>query len=123
AVHSMSEQLRAEVRGLADEVGIGPDLLTRPLGEAPPSIRLRVRLGRALALGPDVLVSEHPNATLSAAEAMSCAADVARLARRRRLATLTLTADRRFAFAIADRVLALQPATGDLAPVRRWWPL
>lgn len=121
-VHSMSDELRAEVRRIADEVGIAADLLKKGMGELPPAARLRVRLGRALALGPEVLVSEHPNAALSAADAMRFASDVLRITHARGLATLTLTADRTFARAIADQVLALQPATGDLTPVRRWWP-
>jgi ABC-type transporter Mla maintaining outer membrane lipid asymmetry ATPase subunit MlaF len=121
-VHSMTDELRREVRRIADEVAIGPELLKRPVGELPPAVRVRVRLGRALALGPQVLVSEHPNAFLSPAEAMSFAADLSRIAQQRHLATLTLTADRGFALAVADEVLMLQPATGHLARVRSWWP-
>lgn len=122
AVHSMPTELRAEVRRLADEVALQPAVLSRPLGELRPADRLRVRLGRALALGPDLLVAEHPNAVLSPSEAKGFASALLQIARRRRLATLTLTADKRFAHAAADQVFVLQPATGDLAPVRRWWP-
>jgi hypothetical protein len=32
-----------------------------------------------------------------------------------------MTADRKFAHAVAKQVLELVPASGDLRPVRRWW--
>ena len=121
AVHSMSDQLRTDVHRLAEEVRLGVDVLVRPLGELAPAARLRIRLGRALALGPAVLLAEHPNATLSAADARNFADDLRHIARERGLATLVITADRKFAHAVADRVLELQPATGELTPVRRWW--
>jgi ABC-type transporter Mla maintaining outer membrane lipid asymmetry ATPase subunit MlaF len=117
----MNAELRASVRRLAEEVGIPAGRLSVKLAELPASLKLRVRLGRALALDPQVLLAEHPNATLSSDEALAFAKDVARISRSRGLATLTCTADRRFAHAIAEQVLTLQPATGELkASWRRW---
>ena len=118
------DTIRVRVRELADEVGIGRDELPRALAGLDSCGRLRVRLGRALALNPRVLLAEHPNATLSASEAPTFAADFARIVQHRRMATLTLTADRTFAGAVADQVLTLQPATGELkssAGWRRWF--
>jgi len=121
AVETMNAELRASVRRLAEEVGIPSGRLSVKLAELPASLKLRVRLGRALALDPQVLLAEHPNATLSSDEALAFAKDVARISRSRGLATLTCTADRRFAHAIAEQVLTLQPATGELkASWRRW---
>lgn len=121
SVYRLSDELRQEVRRLADEVGLAADVLQRPVSEVSPESRLRLRLGRALALGPDVLVAEHPNATLSPSETASLAADLSRIARNRGLTTLVLTADRTFARSVAQEVLELHPATGELKPVRRWW--
>lgn len=121
SIYRLSDGLRDEVRRLADEVGLAPDLLQRPLADLPAEALLRLRLGRALALGPHVLVAEHPNATLSSTDATRLARDLSRISRRRGLTTLVLTADRKFALAAADQVLMLEPATGDLKPVRRWW--
>lgn len=118
------DSVRARVRELADEVGIATDALAHPLSRLDASGRLRVRLGRALALNPRVLLAEHPNATLSPSESPAFAADFARILKGRRMATLVLTADRMFAGAVAEQVLTLQPATGELkgsAGWRRWF--
>lgn len=116
--------VRARMRELADEVGIALDELPQALGRLGPSGQLRVRLGRALALAPRVLLAEHPNATLPSEETPTFAADFARIIAGRRVATLVLTADRTFAGAVAERVLTLDPATGELrssAGWRRWF--
>ena len=120
AVETMDAELRAAVRRLADEVGIPAARLSARLAELPAALKLRVRLGRALALDPQVLLAEHPNATVSTDEAIAFAKDVASIARRRGLSTLTCTADRRFAHVIAEQVLTLQPATGELKATSSW---
>lgn len=120
-VHTMSDGLRTDVDRLSEEVRLRRDELGRPLGELSSAARLRIRLGRALALAPEVLLAEHPTATLTTAEAKDFAADLARISRARRLGTLVMTADRTFAHAVAEQVLELAPASGDLRPVRRWW--
>jgi len=120
AVETMSAELRAAVRRLADEVRIPAGRLAERLGELPASLKLRVRLGRALALDPQVLLAEHPNAAMSPDEAQAFAKDVSNIAGLRRMATLTCTADRRFAHAIAEQVLVLQPASGELKAAASW---
>jgi len=107
-------EVRSRVRRLAHEVGLDDDSLEKPLTALSPLVRLRVRLGRALALDPRVLLAEHPNATLSRHEAAEFAADLTRVVAARRLALLVLTADQVFARAVAGQVLTLQPATGEL---------
>jgi ABC-type sulfate/molybdate transport systems ATPase subunit len=83
-------------------------------------LKLRLRLGRALALAPRVLLAEHPNASLNVEEAPVFAADFARIAGARGLASLVLTTDRTFASAVADEVLTLEPATGALKATSGW---
>lgn len=115
--------VRDTVRALAVEVALDADHLSRPVGGLAPLARARVRLARALASSPRILLGEHPSASLSADEAQMFAADVARVARRRALTSLVLTADRGFASAACADVLTLQPATGALTSVvgwRRW---
>lgn len=115
-------RLRAEQ--LAAEVGLGPAETFRPVASLTAAARVRVRLGRALALDPVLLLAEHPNAMLPADEVAAFAADYARVVAARRLASLTLSADRTFASAVAEQVLTLQPATGELkaaAGWRRWF--
>jgi ABC-type transporter Mla maintaining outer membrane lipid asymmetry ATPase subunit MlaF len=119
-VETMSAGLRAAVGRLADEVCIPAGRLSEKLAELPPPLKLRIRLGRALALNPQVLLAEHPNAALSADEAQTFAKLVSNIARHRSVATLTCTADRRFAHAIAEQVVTLQPATGELKATGSW---
>jgi ABC-type transporter Mla maintaining outer membrane lipid asymmetry ATPase subunit MlaF len=124
AVESLSEETRRMVRALADEIGLPSAHLTQPLGALPAASVIRVRLGRALALQPAVLLAEHPNATLTRPEALAFAADVTAIRRTRQLASLVVTADPAFAEAIAADVLTLQPATGELqarSGWRRWF--
>jgi ABC-type lipoprotein export system ATPase subunit len=123
AVESMSHELRTEVRRLAAEVGFEPSQLSHSVAQLDAPARVRIRLGRALALNPRMLLAEHPTATLSPTEALALADDLSRIRRERNIASLVLTADRQFARAAADEVLTLQPATGELKSDwgwRRW---
>jgi ABC-type sulfate/molybdate transport systems ATPase subunit len=117
-------EVRNRVSALAEEVGLESVDLGRRLSELPPPRRLRVRLGRALALNPRVLLAEHPNASLSTDEVAPFAADLSRVVAARGLAAITITADATFASAVAEHVLTLEPATGELkrrAGWRRWF--
>jgi ABC-type ATPase involved in cell division len=109
-----------QVRTIADEVGLEPGLLVAPAASLDAAARLRLRLAKALITGPRVLLAEHPNALLPPDEVPAFAADLSRIISRRALAALILTADRTFAGAIAQRVLTLQPVTGELSANRGW---
>ena len=119
-ITEMPPTLRTQVRHLAEEIALSPRELQTPTGSLSPSARLRLRVGRALALAPRVLLAEHPNAALPPNEAPAFAADFARIVTDRRLASIVLTADRTFASAVADQVLTLEPATGALKAATGW---
>jgi ABC-type transporter Mla maintaining outer membrane lipid asymmetry ATPase subunit MlaF len=118
-VEPMTSGIRAQVAELASEIGLANDLV-RQAGVLGPGARARIRLGRALALSPSVLVAEHPNATLSAQEAAALATDMSRIIETRGMASIVLTADQSFARAVAKEVLVLEPATGALKPASSW---
>lgn len=123
-IEVMSPPVREQVRRLASEVGLAADRMAVATSALTPTDQLRLRLGRALALHPRVLLAEHPNAQLTREESPSFARDFRRIARDRGLATLLLTADAAFAAAGAGTVLELQPATGALkrrSGLRRWF--
>jgi predicted ABC-type transport system involved in lysophospholipase L1 biosynthesis ATPase subunit len=120
AVESMTDEVRANVRRLADEIRLPASHLSQRLGDLPASSVVRVRLGRALALKPHVLLAEHPNATLSTPEALAFATDVFTIRRARGIASLTITADKAFAEAIGSEILTLHPATGELRTRKGW---
>jgi putative ABC transport system ATP-binding protein len=119
-VEALAADVRVRVGRLGAEVGLAPDAMQQPMAHAPPAMRARVRLGKALALGPRLLLAEHPNATLTSGDGFRLAADLSNIAARRRLGMLLLTADAAFAAAACTQLLSLQPATGALVPTPRW---
>ena len=118
-VEEMSPDVRARVADLATEVGLSNEL-GRQAGVLAPGARARIRLGRAIALAPKVLVAEHPNATLAAEDASAFAADISRIVETRGIASIVLTADQAFARAVAKEVLVLEPSTGVLTSASGW---
>jgi predicted ABC-type transport system involved in lysophospholipase L1 biosynthesis ATPase subunit len=100
---------------LAREAGIAASSWNQPLGRVDPEINLRVRLARAVAPNPRLLIAEHPSAALPRDAAPRVAADLARIARSRSAALVTLTADAAWAEAVGGDVLVLQPGSGELA--------
>ena len=99
---------------LARDVGIPQEVFDLPAGKAGPDVQMRVHLARALALGPKLLIGEHPSAALSRDTVAAFGADLARAAQSRGLALIVITADEALARAIGGRRLELVPATGEL---------
>lgn len=116
-------ETRRAVDALAGEIGLDGAHMERPVADLDSTGQLRVRLGRALALDPVVVLAEHPNAMLEAETLSSFASDFRRIVEQRRCASVTITADRRYASASAARVLTLDGASGALRPDgwRRWF--
>ena len=104
---------------LAREVGIDPSLVDTPAGRVPPEVQMRVHLARALALGPKMLIAEHPSASLPREAVSGFGADLGRVAKARGLALVTITADDALAKAIGGSRLELVPATGELRALSR----
>jgi predicted ABC-type transport system involved in lysophospholipase L1 biosynthesis ATPase subunit len=99
---------------LAREVGIDPGLIDVPAGKVAPEIQMRVHLARALALGPQLLIGEHPSAALPRAAVAAFGADLAKAAQSRGIALITITADDTLARAVGGPRLELVPASGEL---------
>lgn len=115
-----AEDVRRRADALAREVGMPESTWTKPLAEFDAAARARIRLARALALDPAMLLLEHLNAGLTPDEAARLGADVRRIGARRGAAVLAATGDESFARAVATRVLTLDPASGRLAEHRRF---
>lgn len=121
-IDPVQDDARREVMALGIECDIPYDWLEQPVGTVPAAVRARVHLARALALGPQLLLLEHPTAAVPEVERAGFGAVVARVCEARGLAALAITFDTAFAAAAAHRTLTLQPATGQLVPARRlWW--
>jgi ABC-type transporter Mla maintaining outer membrane lipid asymmetry ATPase subunit MlaF len=111
---------RARAEALAREVGLSESSWRVPLVELDATAATRVRLGRAIALDPIVLLLEHASARVPPEALPPLSAEIRALEARRGLALVAATADERFAHAIASRVLTLEPATGRLEGPRRF---
>lgn len=120
-LHDLPATVRERVASLASEVGLAGETLPRFALEASPLDRMRLRLARALAGDPRILLAEHPNASLDPAARPVFAALLKRVAAARRMGLLVLTADRAFAQAVSDDVRSVNPATGELASIARGW--
>jgi ABC-type transporter Mla maintaining outer membrane lipid asymmetry ATPase subunit MlaF len=116
-----SDEVRQWAEGLAEEVGLSRSVWDTPVADLDGELHVRVRLARALALDPRVLLAEHPTAAVADDRVTALGHDIRRIADRRGMASVTVTASDRLAAALATRVLALDPATGRLTPPRRSW--
>ena len=115
------DPVRERAEALAREVGLDEAAWTRPVAELGPAGWLRVRFGRAIALGPTILLLEHASARLAREQVAALGAQLRAVAAARGIALVALTADGAFAKAVAERVLTLEPATGRLKEQRRGW--
>ena len=115
------DQVRARAEVLAREVGLPDSSWNQPVAALDAAGWLRVRLGRAIALDPAILLLEHASARLPREEVALLGARLRAVAEGRHIALVALTADEAFARAVARRVLTLEPATGRLKEPRRGW--
>ena len=115
------EDVRVRAEALAREVGVPEASWTAPMAQLDGSMWIRVRLGRAMALDPAILLLEHVSASARPGASASLGAEMRAVAARRGLAIVAATADEAFARAVADRVLTLDPASGRLAERSRGW--
>jgi len=124
SVDPVSDVVRAEVRGLARDVGLDVERLSAPAGSLAPAARALVHLARALATGPRLLLLEHPTASLpEPGDARSFGATLRRVAASRHVGWIALSNDRAFAGASHGRRLRLDRRSGRLAPERGEWML
>lgn len=119
-IDPMPPELRRQVEGLAAEVDLPADRLDRPLGDAPAIVLLRAHLAKAIALGPKILLCEHPTAALDPADARAFAETVRRIAEARTLTVIALTEDGVFADVVATHAYKVNGATGALTSTRGW---
>jgi iron(III) transport system ATP-binding protein len=125
AIEPPSPEVRERAVALASESAIAEDWWDRPVRDLDRRTRLRVRLARALALMPSMLLIEHPSAALEPGEIAATGRDIRRIAEARGTSAVTLTMDETYAASAASLVLTLDPATGRLSERRtgrfRFW--
>lgn len=114
-IEPMRPDVLTRVEAMAAEVGIGRDALDTPVARADAEVVQRLRLGRALALGPRLVVAEHPSAPLPRDSVAAFARDLARVVTARGAALLAISADREFIKALGGTALTLDPKSGLLS--------
>lgn len=121
SIDPMADDVRAQVERMAADVGLAPDRLDALAGTMSAEERMRAHLARAIALNPDVLLLEHPTATL--AERASAFGDTLRgLSASRGLSWLAISDDPAFARATGGRAMRVHPATGAVRSAGgSWW--
>jgi ABC-type transporter Mla maintaining outer membrane lipid asymmetry ATPase subunit MlaF len=118
-VDPMPGDVRDRATAAGREVGLSDSDWDRPVAGVAPDGRLLIRLARALALDPPIVLLEHPTAGVDRSLIASLGQRIRAALARRGAAALTLTADADFASVVAGRVLTLDPASGALSEVRR----
>ena len=78
-----------------------------------------LHLARALALGPKLLIAEHPSATLPRDAVAGFGADLGKAARDRGIALLAITADDSLAKAIGGARVEVVAASGEVRGLSR----
>jgi putative ABC transport system ATP-binding protein len=114
-VEPLADGVRSQAEALARDVALSRSLWDVPVGELSRDEQMRIRLGRALALSPDLLLLEHVSAHLERSQARALATGISDAVTRRSLSLVAITADDSFARAVAPRVLRWAPATGHLS--------
>ena len=118
AIDPMAADVLGRVTALSEEIGLPGGHLDERMAGVSQVTRALVRLGRALALDPSVLLMEHPTLALDRAEVPGFAAAVRTAAARRGLSVLALTADPVFIDDAATRALSWRAATGAVSSAR-----
>jgi ABC-type transporter Mla maintaining outer membrane lipid asymmetry ATPase subunit MlaF len=115
----LSESVLPRVEALARESGL-QNVLGHVVGETSAELRARIRLARALALDPDLLILEHATATLPPPAIAAYGKLIVQIHGVRRCALVVITADQPFARSLGGRQMVLHLGTGVLHRFSRW---
>ena len=118
-IEPMPDDVARRAAELARELDIPSSQWEQPVGALDAAGRARVRIARALALDPPVILLDHPTATLDRDEVVPIGEHLRAVATRRGAAIVAVTADQTFAAAVAGRLLTLDASTGRLTESRR----
>jgi ABC-type transporter Mla maintaining outer membrane lipid asymmetry ATPase subunit MlaF len=113
-------ELLPRIVDLMREVGLDESVRDTPVGTVAPQVRARVRLARAIALEPVLVLAEHPSASLPRDAVSAFAKDLARVAEARQIGLVTISADKDFVRAFDGTTLIVEGATGEVRKQRFW---
>lgn len=115
SIDPMAPDVRRAADALAEAVGLPAGRLDDRASSLDPLDRVRVHLARAVALGPELVILEHPTARLAGAASETFGRCLVRVADARQIGWLAISEDARFAAAVGGRRLRLRPSTGVVA--------
>ena len=122
SIDPMAPEMRARVDDEARIAGLAAATMDQPAHALDAEGRLRLHLARAAATAPTLVMLEHPTSQLTDRAASSrIGATLKLLADARGLGWIALSEDEAFAEASGGTVLALDGASGVLAPPKRGW--
>jgi ABC-type transporter Mla maintaining outer membrane lipid asymmetry ATPase subunit MlaF len=119
-IDPVPDDVARDARRLGDEVALPAPIFEERVRDTSRPVRWRIRLARALALDPAVLLLEHPGASLAATDMAPLGALLAGIASSRRLAVLTLAADRQSVEALGGRLGIWNAVTGVISSDSFW---
>jgi ABC-type sugar transport system ATPase subunit len=121
SVDPVAADVRARVERVATDVGLDLARLDAAASTLLPAERLLVHLARALVQRPELVLLEHPTASLPDADARATFGRVLRSATgARRAGWMAMTEDAVFAAAAEGVRLRVRRETGAVAPERSW---
>jgi lipoprotein-releasing system ATP-binding protein len=112
-VDPINPSVLPQAMAVAREAGLDAATWDRPVGGTSAEAQMRAHVARALAQNPQLLIAEHPSATLPRDAAGPFGADLGRIARARGVALIVVTADEAVASALGGTRLVLDGATGN----------
>lgn len=113
-------EVQPRVLALAREVGLDEAALDVPVGQSAKAVQARVRLARALALEPALVLAEHPSASLPREDVAAFARDLSTVARARGIGLVVISADKDFLRAFDGTTLIVEAATGQVRKQTFW---
>jgi len=122
AIDPVDPAVRGRVDALAADVGLGAARLDLPASVLSAEERVRLHLARALALGPRILLLEHPTRGIGDRAARAGLGHALRQATdRHAIGWLAFDDDEEFAAASRGRRLRLEAGTGRLVDTGDFW--
>jgi ABC-type transporter Mla maintaining outer membrane lipid asymmetry ATPase subunit MlaF len=110
--------IREQAIRLAGEAGLQSPAWDGRIGDLDAVGRLRVRMARALALNPSIILFEHSSATLPRTAVARFGRELLAMVTKRDAASIALTMDQEFAGAVAAKTLTLDAASGRVTEAR-----
>ena len=122
AIDPMSDEVRAQVGREAEAVGLPPGKVDGPVNALSEAERLHLHLARSVAVSPQLLMLEHPTATLNAADqSADFGKTLKALSEGRGFGWIAISEDQAFGAASNGKRLRLEAATGNIKPVATGW--